>query len=106
MAILILWIVLLVQRSGVIESFRPLHAHNFTSSAHDSLATLNLISVKELKDRMTLNLPKELFEKTKRDDRGSSATNSAVGDVNKKKNGEEDILMLIQQKSSWKGKFM
>ncbi|OQR72350.1 sterol regulatory element-binding protein cleavage-activating protein-like [Tropilaelaps mercedesae] len=104
MAILMVWIVLLVQRSGVIESFRPLHAHNFTTSAQGSLATLNLMSVKELKDKMTLSLPKELFEKALRDSGTSrSGESNPRGSESGASGRAEDALALLKlRKSSWK----
>lgn len=104
MAILMVWIVLLVQRSGVIESFRPFHAHNFTTSAHGSLATLNIMSVQELKDKMTFSLPKELFEKAKRhSERSRDPTEAANADGNQKSREEDDLAALRLRKSSWKG---
>ena len=79
---MIVWIVLLVQHSGIIESFRPL-PHNFTSN-------LNLMSVQDIKDKLSLTLPKEFFKRTE-------------GLHRDREEPENEFAMLRHHKSSWKG---
>lgn len=88
MAVMIVWIVLLVQHSGIIETFRPL-PHNFTSN-------LNLMSVQDIKDKLSLTLPKDFFKRTEGLPRDEEADRPE----------KEFSALRTYRRSSWKGRFV